>query len=370
MADRVCDIKLERLTSLLRVGLRLTAERDLERLLRTIIEETTAVMEAERSSLFLIDPAKQEMWAKIAQGVDVIEIRFPVGVGIAGTVGRTGETINIPDAYQDPRFNPAFDNKTGYHTRSILCAPLRNTHGDILGAIQVLNKRTGPFRADDEALLTALASQAAVALENADLYKRLNELNLSLEEKVRDRTAELTEANERLSALNRELETISITDALTQVYNRRYFMERLRQEIKRVRRYGPTASLLMIDIDHFKRVNDAYGHQAGDAVLAGVARLVKAGLRETDIFARYGGEEFAVIATGTEKAGAMILAERLRALIAAAGIEHGANRITVTVSIGIGTWEPDMKEDFEELVRRADAALYRAKEEGRNRVCE
>jgi GAF domain-containing protein len=109
MPNPVLNIKPDRLLSLLRIGLRLTAERDLERLLRMIIEETTAVMEADRSSLFLIDVKKNEMWAKIAQGVEELEIRFPVGVGIAGTVGKTGEIINIPDAYQDPRFNPEID---------------------------------------------------------------------------------------------------------------------------------------------------------------------------------------------------------------------------------------------------------------------
>jgi GAF domain-containing protein len=225
-------ISSERLSLLLKVGLRLASERDSERLLRMIIEETTAVMDAERSSLFLIDREKNEMWAKIAQGAEVHEIRFPLGLGIAGTVGRTGEAINIPDAYRDSRFNPEFDKKTGFRTRSILCVPMKNLHGEILGAIQVLNKHEGSFDAGDETLLTALAAQAAVTIENADLYRKLSELNLSLEKKVEERTAELVAANDRLSALNRELEEISITDGLTQAYNRRYFMDRIRQEMK------------------------------------------------------------------------------------------------------------------------------------------
>ncbi len=369
MSEPALNIPPERLSSLLKIGLRLTAERDLDRLLRTIIEETTAVMDADRSSLFLIDVERGEMWAKIAQGVEVIEIRFPVGVGVAGTVGRTGEIINIPDAYADRRFNPEFDRKTGFRTKSILCAPLRNTHGEIIGAIQVLNKSTGPFGSEDEILLTALSSHAAVAIENADLYRRLSVLNLSLERKVEERTAELSAVNERLSALNRELEEISITDALTKVYNRRYFTERLRQEIKRVSRYGPTVSLLMIDIDYFKKVNDTWGHQAGDTVLAGVAGLIKGGLRVTDLLARYGGEEFCLLATGTDQAGAQVLAERVRSLVQSTVFEHGGNTIAVTVSIGVSTWEPSLRDDQEELVRRADTALYRAKEQGRNRVC-
>ncbi len=369
MTNPIQNIKPERLSILLKVGMRLAAERNLDRLLSMIIDETTAVMNAERSSLFLIDEEKGEMWAKIAQGVDVVEIRFPVGVGIAGTVGKTGEIINIADAYQDPRFNPEFDKKTGFRTQSILCVPLKNIVGDVIGAIQVLNKETGIFEKDDEALLTALAAQAAVAIDNADLYRKLNELNLSLESKVRERTSELVRANERLSALNKELEEISITDGLTQAFNRQYFMDRTKQEVKRASRYGTHVSLLMLDIDHFKQVNDAYGHQAGDAVLAGVAGLIKDGLRDTDLFARYGGEEFCLLAMAMGLHEAVMLAERLLQKVANAEFSYGVHRLQATVSIGVSTWLPEIKENFEELIHRADSAMYRAKQQGRNRVC-
>jgi diguanylate cyclase (GGDEF)-like protein len=369
MYDQAQSIYPERLSSLLKIGLRLAAERNLDRLLNVIIEETTTVMEAERSSLFLIDAEKNEMWAKIAQGVETVEIRFPLGVGIAGTVGKTGEIVNIPDAYQDSRFNPEFDKKTGFRTRSILCVPMTNIVGENIGAIQVLNKRSGVFQKDDEALLTALAAQASVAVDNADLYRKLSELNRSLEEKVRERTSELVRANDRLSTLNKELEELLITDSLTQVFNRQYFLDRIRLETKRAHRYGNCVSLLLIDIDHFKRVNDTHGHQAGDVVLAGVARLVKEQLREIDLFARYGGEEFCLIATAMDQGSACLLADRLRALIAKTEFEYGGARVKVTVSIGVGAWRPEMGEDAEKIIRAADTALYRAKAEGRNRVC-
>jgi diguanylate cyclase (GGDEF)-like protein len=309
------------------------------------------------------------MWAKIAQGVETVEIRFPVGVGIAGSVGKTGEIVNIPDAYQDPRFNPEFDRKTGYRTRSILCIPMKNLQGDVIGAIQVLNKKTGVFQPEDEALLAALAAQAAIAIDNADLYNKLHELNLSLERKVQERTADLVRANERLSVLNRELEESAITDGLTQIYNRGYFMDRLQQEVKRAQRYGTPVSLLLFDLDHFKKINDTFGHQAGDAVLVGVANTVKPRLRETDLFARYGGEEFCLIATAMHQADAVVLAELLRERIAAAEYEYGSRRITVTVSMGVGAWRPEMRDDFEELIKQADQSMYRAKAAGRNRVC-
>ena len=369
MTYSVQNIKQERLSILLKVGMRLAAERNLDRLLSMIIDETTAVMDAERSSLYLIDAEKNEMWAKIAQGVEVVEIRFPIGVGIAGSVGKTGEIVNIPDAYEDARFNPSFDKKTGYRTRSILCVPMKNLVGDIIGAIQVLNKKSGQFREDDEALLTALAAQASIAIDNADLYKKLNELNLSLEQKVKERTSDLMRANERLSTLNKELEEISITDGLTQVFNRQYFMDRLKQEVKRASRYSTHVSLLIFDLDHFKKVNDTFGHQAGDIVLSGVAGIVKERTREIDLFARYGGEEFCLIATAMDRAEAFMLAERLRELIEHTDFSFNGKLIKITISIGVSTWVPSIKENAEELIRHADVALYRAKEEGRNRVC-
>ena len=371
--DPLCSMRSithERLQVLLRVGSRIAAERNLDRLLAMVIEETTAAMEAERSTLYLIDREKKEMWAKIAQGVDTVEIRFPLGTGIAGTVGSTGQAINIPDAYQDPRFNPDFDRRTGYRTRSILCVPLKNIDGDTIGAVQVLNRRAGPFSAEDETLLTALAAQAAVAIDNAELYRKLRDLNESLEEKVKERTADLMRVNERLQTLNRELEDISVTDGLTQAFNRQHFMDRLKQEVKRASRYGTHLSLLMLDVDHFKIVNDTFGHLAGDAVLAGISQKIKDRLRDTDLFARYGGEEFCVIAIAMDAANAFLLADRLRELISRTVFEQNGRVMQVTVSIGVSTWVPDVGDRFEELIRLADDALYRAKREGRNRVCQ
>ena len=158
-----------RLEALLDVGMDLASELNLDALLEKIMDCITSVMDAERSSLFILDPDTNELWSKIAQGAE--EIRFPVGIGIAGTVAETGETINIPDAYQDRRFNPEFDRRTGFRTRSILCMPMRTRMGDIIGVVQVLNKREGVFTEDDEELLAALASQAAVAWDNAQLYE-------------------------------------------------------------------------------------------------------------------------------------------------------------------------------------------------------
>jgi phosphoserine phosphatase RsbU/P len=158
------------LHTLLEVSKAMAREVRLDNLLQVIMEKTTEIMEADRSSLFLYDESRNELWSKIAQGLELKEIRFPLGVGIAGDVAKTCTTANIPDAHQDPRFNPDFDKQTNYRTRSVLCLPLLNTDGKLVGVIQSLNKKNREvFDEEDESLLEALAAHAVVALERARL---------------------------------------------------------------------------------------------------------------------------------------------------------------------------------------------------------
>ncbi|HEX9664944.1 MAG TPA: GAF domain-containing SpoIIE family protein phosphatase [Thermodesulfobacteriota bacterium] len=159
------------LKALLDVSKAISNEAHLDDLLQVIMDKTTEVIDADRSSLFLYDESTGELWSKIAQKLGKIkEIRFAVGVGIAGEVAKTRNGINIKDAYNDPRFNPEFDKQTGYHTRSILCIPIISINGNLVGVIQVLNKKGGRvFDKRDESLLEALVSHAAVALERAKL---------------------------------------------------------------------------------------------------------------------------------------------------------------------------------------------------------
>ncbi|MFI5340531.1 MAG: HD domain-containing phosphohydrolase [Candidatus Methylomirabilales bacterium] len=168
--------RVEKLTALLDVGKAMASERNLDRLLQLILSEVTMVMGADRSSLFLVDRERNELWSKIAQGLEVREIRIKIGMGISGYVAHTGKTVNIQDAYNDPRFNQETDQRTGYHTQTILCVPMLNKMNDVIGVLQVLNKRDGVFTREDEELLLALSSQAAVAIENAILYEDIQKL--------------------------------------------------------------------------------------------------------------------------------------------------------------------------------------------------
>lgn len=168
------------LSTLLEVTRKLMTVTDLDALLRLIAESTSAMAEAERATIYIVDRERNEYWSKVALGVGVGEIRFPLGVGIAGTVARTGETINIADPYADARFNPENDRRTGFRTRNLLTLPMTDHEGRIIGVFQAVNKRGGSFSADDEATLGSLASSAAVAVENAKLVSEQKQLWRSL----------------------------------------------------------------------------------------------------------------------------------------------------------------------------------------------
>src|SRR5882724_697530 len=179
---------------------------DLDALLRLIMEKVTELMTADRATLYLVTEDGRQLWSKVVQGGSLVEIRLDVGEGIAGWVAQTREIVNIPDAYADPRFQPAVDLKSSYRTRSILSVPMLGALGGLVGVLQLLNKQDGPFTGADEELLVALASQAAIAIENARLYHSVLEQNQELSRARRDlerRTRELNalyEVEKELSA--------------------------------------------------------------------------------------------------------------------------------------------------------------------------
>jgi len=154
---------------------------DLTSLISNIITKLSDILEAERSSLFLLDHETGELWSKVAEGEDVSEIRFPSSQGLAGHAVTTGQVINVEDVYQHPLFNPAVDKKTGFKTRSVICAPVINREGKTIGVTQVINKKTGVFDGEDEELLRAFSSQISVTLENAQLYEMTLDMKNYLE---------------------------------------------------------------------------------------------------------------------------------------------------------------------------------------------
>jgi adenylate cyclase len=162
----------DRMAVLLDVSTSVPQTLDIDLLITKIVSKISEVLHAERSSLFLVDRERDELWSKVAQGAEIAEIRFPRSLGMAGFVAKTGESLNIKNAYQDPRFNPGVDRETGFRTRTVLCVPVKSRNGEIIGVTEAINKKEGEFDSEDEDLLKALSSQISVALENAQLYKK------------------------------------------------------------------------------------------------------------------------------------------------------------------------------------------------------
>jgi Nif-specific regulatory protein len=201
---------------LLKICQRMSSERDLAALLDLIANEATKLMGADRASLFLLDRERGELWSKVALGSE--EIRFDARLGIAGAVAMSGQTINVEDAHQDPRFYKEIDLRSGYRTRSLLAIPLRNHEGQIIGTFEVLNKKTGAFNKEDEEILKALAAQAAIAIETAQLVEemkrhrdQLQEENAQLWKEVEGRfsSQSIIGTSEKIHAVLRLIDQIS-----------------------------------------------------------------------------------------------------------------------------------------------------------------
>src|SRR5713226_1645695 len=220
--------------------------------------------------------------------------------------------------------------EAGGHPQHALVVPIQRA-GQLMGAMELYLNAWRELTEDQADLLNGVASQAAIAIRHAQLFQAQEEN--------------------------------ALTDELTKLPNRRALAQRFLQEMQRARRHHNAIAFLMIDLDHFKGVNDTYGHLNGDAVLAELAQILVTGARESDVCARYGGEEFGLILHETTESGARTLAERIRAKVAAATFPGG---LKLTISIGVAaTAEPAL---FTSLMERADQALYSAKQGGRNQV--
>ena len=382
---------------LIDIGRALSVEKNIDSLLERILYEAKSIVNADAGTLYIRTPYDALQFAivlndtldihqggKTGKPVSLPEIPLLMEDGgpnlgnIATRAATVGETINIEDVYavtdQDSAGPRRFDAITGYRSRSFLTVPLKNSRDETIGVLQLLNAMDSKgnvigFPREVEPLIEALASQAAVALENRYLLDEQDDLKRQLEREVDERTEELKSALEKLSEAHIILKELTTIDAVTGIRNRHYFDEVYDQEWRRAMRQQYPMTIMLLDIDHFKRVNDTFGHLAGDECLAAVARDVDSMFnRPSDVVARYGGEEFIVILPYVELPNARNLAEQVRKRIESHDIEADGHHITVTISIGLASATPSDAMDPRTLVGQADMALYEAKSEGRNCV--
>jgi len=247
-------------------------------------------------------------------------------------VAQQPEPITVADIAGRDDYRPLRSN-----TRSIMLVPMV-THGQTTGILVAESHQAGMFSEKDMRLLSVVARSAAMALDNATLHRKMEEL--------------------------------TITDELTGIYNYRYFAQKLKEEERRAARYDLPLSLIMLDIDWFKKFNDTYGHEVGNTVLKGITSVVKKCIRDVDIFARYGGEEFVIILPQTPCDEVTKIGERIRQLIESSVFGGGSDipELKVTVSVGVSSF-PENGKSHEELLSLVDQALYRAKGSGKNTVC-
>ena len=314
---------------------------DLKRLLQIIISKALTMLDAERGSLMLYDYSINALQVRIVSGLadkkleDAINngavqcAKIGIGEGIAGTVFMERKPIITNLGSADPRF---ISKEILSNTKSLLCVPLV-AKGEVIGVINITNKKHNKlFNQKDLEFIESLANQAAIAIDNAKLYE------------------------------------LATKDGMTKLYIYRHFYTLLENEIRRCTRYKRNMSLVMMDIDNFKRINDTYGHLIGDTILKRLALILQETVRKVDIPARYGGEEFVVILPETDKENAAIIAERIRKNISEITVDINESvTISPTVSVGIAQYSTDGQEP-KELINAADTALYYSKHNGKNTV--
>ena len=325
LSSRVGELEAERgrfKETLQRYGETLAATHDLNALVGAVLDTAVQATRARGGRLLLYDPERGEAIEQARIGT-ARGSRTDLPMVVAAGIGLEGEALSAHEA------------KVVQAPRAMLAVPILREH-QLLGLVTTVDPEDGVFGDEDIESLSALAVQAGVAIENARLH--------------------------------RVVERQAVTDALTGLANRRQFYEVLGREYERAQRFGTPLSLILLDIDDFKQINDTRGHLAGDAVLHGVAATLAELIREIDMAARYGGEEFAILLPQTAQDGAAQLAERLRREIAARPIRFGPDEIDgITASFGVAAGPEDSMTQID-LIASADAALYQAKRDGKNHV--
>ncbi|WJW75081.1 sensor domain-containing diguanylate cyclase [Thiohalobacter sp. IOR34] len=321
----------------------------------------------DRCSVFLLEDDSLHCvaglaWAELAEGKPARpphSRRFRLGEGIIGMAAETGHLQHCRDTRQAPRF-VADDSGTG----ALICSPITH-NGQVLGVLNVSHGQPGFFQGQHEQLLQAFANFLGQILSNWRYTHRM-------EAEIRRRTRELEAALGEAEELRRRYQHLSIIDELTGIHNRRFFFPEAQAALANAVRHRHPFTIMMVDLDHFKKINDVHGHAMGDKVLQVAAALLKGQTRGGDIIARFGGEEFILALPNTDLEGARQLADRILQSLRGIAFSAGHEALRVTASIGLSeldaTVSPDQPDLLETLLRQADQALYFGKAHGRDQT--
>ncbi len=315
----------------------LTSSLDLDTILQTIMDKLAAYFEPASWSLLMLDETSEELFYAAAVGKDcekVNALRLKTGESLARWVIEHGDPLVLPDVNRDARIQRGSDHDLFAEACSVVCMPVR-TGGKMLGIIQLMNVDMQVY-SRNEMLLQTLADYAAIAIENARAVQRIQEL--------------------------------SITDDCTGLYNARHLFTVLSEEVHRSQRFGYEFSLLFLDLDHFKRVNDEHGHVVGSTLLGQVGQTLRDNLRLVDAAFRYGGDEFAILLPQTSKDAALFVARRLMAVFHSKHwLAGAAPEVALRASVGIAAYPVDGA-DPQAIVQRADEMMYQVKQAGRDNI--
>jgi diguanylate cyclase (GGDEF)-like protein len=318
----------------------LTSTLELHEVLNLVMEKVRSLLRPRNWSLLLQDERTGKLYFEIAvgEGAEALKgLQLAPGEGVAGSVFTTGVARVVQEVAKEPAFAPRFDDASDFRTCSLLAVPLI-ARGRVLGVIELVNGvADARFSDEDLMTLTAIADFTAIAIENARNFRRVQEL--------------------------------TITDEHTGVYNARHLSAQLELEVKRSQRFLHPVSLIFLDLDRFKDINDAHGHLVGSAVLKEVGELISSCCRQLDTVFRYGGDEFAVLLVETSTDGALTTAVRIRDHFRGRRfLQEQGLALPLTASMGIATF-PEHALCAVDLVRAADFAMYAAKARGRDDIC-
>ncbi|MEK6576398.1 MAG: diguanylate cyclase, partial [Nitrospirota bacterium] len=336
---KLIHTRTHELTSILEISKALNTRLDLMHRLETMADKAKEILEYDYCFIVLIDEKETHGTIKVARGYDgtgLIDKRFKISDGLLNIILKNRHSLMLSNIERGKKSMEIFPKECNlsWKARSFLGIPMM-IEERVIGIFILSSQKDNAFSGYDQYILSIICSHAAVSISDAYLHA--------------------------------QVEALATTDGLTGISNHRHFQERLSAEFERIARHPEPISLILIDLDHFKKINDSFGHPVGDIVLKKIANILLKMARKIDTVARYGGEEFVLLLLNTDKKQAIKMAERIRKTVETTRFEFDGKKIPVTLSLGMAATPLDTK-NKKELIEFADKALYHSKHSGRNQA--